>query len=327
MKRNLHAGIQLNGGLSLNVLTDDEVNEIHLGTLEILDQTGVFVEDEKALDCFESGGARVDRESKIVQIPPYLVEEAVRSAPSKVILAGRDPKHDLVLEGSRVHFTNFSEGVKVNDLQTGENRSPVKKDLVDSARVIDYLDEVDFCEKALGAHDVSQKTVPLHNAEAYLTNTTKHCAFGPGNGKFLNKILEMAAVIVGGLKKLKERPIVSFTTCPVSPLKLIKDCCEIIMESAKNNVVCNILSMAMSGGTSPVSIAGTLVTHNAEILSGITLSQLTRKGAPVIYGSSTTAMDLRLAGATVGTPECALISAAVARLAKDYLLPCYVAGG
>jgi len=327
MKRNLHAGIQLNKGLSLNILTDEEVNKIHLGTLEILDQTGVFVEDGKALDCFESGGARVDRESKMVQIPPSLVEQAIQSAPSKVILAGRDPKHDLVLEGNRVHFTNFSEGVKINDLQTGENRIPVKKDLVDSARVIDYLDEVDFCEKALGAHDVNQLTVPLHNAEAYLTNTTKHCAFGPGNGKLLNKILEMAAVIVGGFKKLKERPIVSFTTCPVSPLKLIKDCCEIIMESAKNNVVCNILSMAMSGGTAPVTTAGTLVIHNAEILSGITLSQLTRKGAPVIYGSSTTAMDLKLAAATVGTPECALISAAVAQLAKRYLLPSYVAGG
>ena len=327
MKRDLQADIQPNGSLSLNILTDDDVKEIHRGTLDILDQTGVFVEDEKALDCFAAGGARVDRKSKMVQIPPRLVEEAIRSAPSKVILAGRDPKHDLVLEGRRVHFTNFSEGVKINDLQTGKGRPPVKQDLVDSARVIDYLDEVDFCEKALGAHDVNQQTVPLHNAEAYLTNTTKHCAFGPGNGKLLNKILEMAAVIVGGFKKLKERPIVSFTTCPVSPLKLITDCCEIIMESAKNNVVCNILSMAMSGGTAPVSLAGTLVTHNAEILSGITLSQLTRKGAPVIYGSSTTAMDLKLAAAAVGTPECALISAAVARLARDYLLPSYVAGG
>jgi trimethylamine--corrinoid protein Co-methyltransferase len=327
MKKNSHSQIQPNGSLSLNFLADEELNEIHQGTLEILDKTGVFIEDEKALDCFESGGARVDRQTKIVRIPPSLVEEAIQSAPSKVILAGRDPKHDLVLEGDRVHFTNFSEGVKINDLQTGENRTPVKKDLIDSARVIDYLDEVDFCEKALGAHDVNQLTVPLHNAEAYLTNTTKHCAFGPGNGKLLNRILEMAAAIVGGFKKLKERPIVSFTTCPVSPLKLIKDCCEIIMEAANNNVVCNILSMAMSGGTAPVSTAGTLVIHNAEILTGITLSQLTRKGAPVIYGSSTTAMDLKLAAATVGTPECALISAAVAKLATRYLLPSYVAGG
>jgi len=327
MKRNLHAGKQLNGGLSLNILTDDELDEIHLGTLEVLDKTGVFVEDDAALERFESGGARVDRDTRIVRIPPYLVEEAIASAPPKVILAGRDPKHDLVLESNRVHFTNFSEGVKINDIHTGENRTPVKQDLVDTARVIDYLDEVDFCEKALGAHDVDQDAVPLHNAEAYLTHTSKHCAFGPGNGRLLETILEMAATIVGGIKKLKERPIVSFTTCPVSPLKLITDCCEIIMASAKKNVVCNILSMAMAGGTAPVTLAGTLVTHNAEILSGITLSQLTRKGAPVIYGSSTTAMDLKMAAATVGTPECALISGAVARLARYYALPSYVAGG
>ena len=91
--------------------------------------------------------------------------------------------------------------------------------------------------------------------------------------------------------------------------------------------VVNILSMAMAGGTSPVTLAGTLVTHNAEVLGGITLNQLVRKGAPVIYGSSTTAMDLKIAAASVGTPECAVISGAVARLARYYALPSYVAGG
>lgn len=327
MTRNLHAGKDRNGGLSLNILSEDDLDEIHLGTLEVLSETGVFVEDPDALACFGDHGADVDTAKRIVRIPPHMVEDAIRTAPPKATLFGRDPKHDRVLESNRVHFTNFSEGVKINDLFTGENREPVKQDLADTARIIDYLEEIDFCEKALGAHDVPQDAVPLHNAEAYLTHTTKHCAFGPGNGRLLEKIIEMAAAIAGGMEKLKRRPIVSFTTCPVSPLKLIQDCCEIIMSAAKNNVVCNILSMAMAGGTAPVTLAGTLVTHNAEILSGITLSQLTRKGAPVIYGSSTTAMDLKLAAATVGTPECALISGAVARLARYYALPSYVAGG
>ena len=326
MKRNFHAGRQLGSGLSLNILTRDELEEIHYGTLEVLNETGIFVEDENALDLFEEGGAVVHHDTKIVKIPPIMVEDAIRSAPPKVVLYGRDPRHDIVLETTRVYFTNFSEGVMVNDPYTGENRSPVKSDLIDSARVIDALPEIDFCEKALGAHDVNQNTVPLHNAEAYLTHTTKHCAFGPGNGKFLKKIIKMGEAIAGGVNEFKKRPLVSFTTCPVSPLKLISDCCEIIMEAAKNNVVCNILSMAMAGGTAPVTLAGTLVNHNAEILSGITLAQLTRRGTPVIYGSSTTAMDLKLASASVGTPECAVISGAVARLARYYALPSYVAG-
>jgi trimethylamine--corrinoid protein Co-methyltransferase len=192
--------------------------------------------------------------------------------------------------------------------------------------VIDYLDEVDFCEKALGAHDVDQNTAPLHNAEAILPNTTKHCAFGPGNGKLLKKIIRMAAAITGGEDKLRERPIVSFTTCPVSPLKLISECCEIIIESARSGMACNILSMAMAGGTSPVTLAGTLVTHNAELLGGITLHQLAGRGAPVIYGSSSTAMDLRLGTASIGTPEAALLSGAVVRMARHYKVPSYVGG-
>ena len=85
MKRNLHAGRQLSSGLSLNILTDDELDEIHYGTLEVLNETGVFVESEKARDCFEEGGAVVNRDTKIVKISPHIVEDAIRSAPSKVV--------------------------------------------------------------------------------------------------------------------------------------------------------------------------------------------------------------------------------------------------
>jgi len=314
-------------GFSLSSLTDDELYAIHLATLEVLEQTGLFVETREALDVFDGAGAEIDRKNKIVKIPPYLVDDAIRSAPAKIIMAGRDPKNDKVLETDRVHFTNFSEGVEIVDPYTGERRTPSKADLANAAKVVDYLSDIDVCEKAVGACDVPPEVVPLHNAEAMLANTTKHCCVGPGDGFLLKKLVKMAAAVVGGLKKLKQRPILSFTTCPVSPLQLITECCEIIMESARTGSIINILSMAMAGGTSPVSLAGALVTHNAEVLGGITLNQLVAKGAPVIYGSSTTAMDLKLGTASVGTPECAMISGAVARLARYYALPCYVAGG
>jgi trimethylamine--corrinoid protein Co-methyltransferase len=327
MKRDFHTEKKRSQGLSLRCLTDDELEEIHLATLEVLEKTGLFVETREALDVFDGAGAEIDGYNKIVKIPPYLVNDAIQSAPSKIIMAGRDPKNDKVLVTGQVHFTNFSEGVEVVDLYTGGRRKPLKKDLAHAAQVVDYLSDIDICEKAVGASDVPQSVVPLHNAEAMLTNTTKHCCVGPGDGYLLKKLVRMAAAVVGGLNNLKDRPILSFTTCPVSPLQLIKECCEIIMESARTGSIINILSMAMAGGTSPVSLAGTLVTHNAEVLGGITLNQLVAKGAPVIYGSSTTAMDLKLGSASVGTPECAIISGAVARLARYYALPSYVAGG
>ena len=120
---------------------------------------------------------------------------------------------------------------------------------------------------------------------------------------------------------------ISLITCPVSPLRLVDSPCAVIITAARHNVPCTILSMAMSGGSAPVHLAGTLVSHNAEVLSGLTLSQLVRPGAPVIYGSSTTSLDLKTASATVGSPELAMISSAVAALARYYLLPSWVAGG
>ena len=145
-------------------------------------------------------------------------------------------------------------------------------------------------------------------------------------GADVRAIIAMARVLAGGEDELRRRPLVGFGVCPVSPLQLPRDATEVIVESARAGISDTIVSMAMSGGTSPVTPAGTLVTHNAEVLSAIVLAQLTERGAPMVYGSSTTAMDLRLATAAVGSPELALISAAVAQLARRYGLPSFVAG-
>ena len=327
MKRNLHAGRRLSGGFSLNVFTNDECEEIHLATLEVLEKTGVFVENDQALEIFHGGGAIIDEKCKVVKLPSHIVEDAIRSAPQKLFMAGRNPENDIVLESNRVGFTTFGEGVFIIDPYTSELRKPDKTDVGNAAKLADYLSEIDVYERAIGAHDVPQEVAQIHNAEASFNNTSKHLIMGAFTGYQLDKIVEMATLIAGGKDELKQRPIYTTSTCPVSPLQLVKDTCEIIMGAAKHNIGVNILSMAMAGGSSPVTLAGTLVTHNAEILSGIVLSQLTRKGVPVLYGSSTTAMDLRMGSASVGSPECAMINAAVARLARYYSLPSFVAGG
>ncbi len=327
MKRNLFAGKRQSGGLGLKLFSDDELEEIHLATLEVLEKTGLLFDDDEALEVLDGGGAIIDKSTRVAKLPPYLVEDSIRSAPSKILLAGRNPKNDFVMESNRVGFTNFGEGVFINDPYTGEHRETTKADVAASALIADYLSEIDVYERAVGAGDVPQETVQLHNAEAWLPNTSKHGFMGPGSGYNIKKIVAMAEAIVGGKEKLQERPIVSFITCPVSPLQLVQESCEIIMESARSGMACNVLSMAMAGGSSPVTLAGTLVDHNAEILGGLVLSQLTCKGSKFVYGSSTTAMDLRLAAASVGSPECALINAAVAQMATYYLLPSWVAGG
>jgi trimethylamine--corrinoid protein Co-methyltransferase len=262
----------------------------------------------------------------MVRIPPHVVEDAIASSPSKYVLCGRDPKNDFLMEPGRVAFTNFSEGIAVVDGDTGKVRECTLQDVGDIARLNDYLSEMDTHEISVGARDVPPETAAVHNTEAQLLNTTKPIGIGPLSGMECKAILRMCAEVVGGADELRARPIVYGGVCPVSPLKLPKDATEVIIECSRWGIPDNILSMAMAGGSSPVTLAGTLVTHNAEVLAGITLAQLVERGSPMMYGSSTTAMDLKLAAASVGSPEISLISAAVAQMARRYMIPSFVAG-
>jgi len=326
VKRNLHAGRLSSGGMSLNVLTADEVDDIHLSTLEVFERTGIFAESTEALDIYADGGCSVDRERHIVRIPSYVVEEALRSAPPLFTLYGRNEANDITLEPGRVGFTNFSSGIMVIDLETGEHRESTTQDLLDIGRLNDYLSDIDTYEVPVGARDVPPETAAIHNFEAMLLSSTKPISAEPLDSYEMQRIIEMATAAAGGEDELRARPILYFEACPVSPLKLHADVTDVIIAAARAGLPNNIISMAMAGASAPVTLAGTLVTHNAEVLAGITLAQLTERGSPVFYGSSTTAMDLRLAQASVGSPECAMISAAVAQLARQYRLPSFVAG-
>jgi trimethylamine--corrinoid protein Co-methyltransferase len=327
MIRSIHAGSRQTGGFSLNVFTDDELEDIHLATLEVLQKTGVFVGDDEAMDVYEGAGAVVDHNNRVVKIPPLVVEDAIQSVPSKFIACGRTPKNDVILERNRVTFTNFGEGIKIIDPYTGEHRPTVKADTANAARLVDYLDNLDTYERIMASHDVPHETIALHNAEASLTNTSKHHWLGPVNGYCSRKIVDILAAIVGGKDKLRERPLLTFVTCPGSPLTFAKEHCEIVMEAARNGLAVNIVSMTMAGGSAPVTLAGTLVVLNAEVLASIVLNQLICRGSPVVYGSSTCPIDLWSTTASVGSPECGMITAGAAQLARKYAIPCFAAGG
>ncbi len=334
MIRNRYAGGNKSDGASLNILSQDELGEIHRSSLEVLWHTGVYVQEPEAREIFAKHGALIDEEKQLVRIPPHLVEGAIDSAPSKIVLRARDPKHDVVVEGSRVNFTNFGDAVKINDPYTGEHRATTKEDMENLSKVIDSLDVISIVEEMAAPHDVPPEVASLHAYEAMVNNSVKHVSIGPLDKETTDKIIEMATIVAkatrpelaGDEYNLPNLPM-SLITCPVSPLRLVDTPCAVILAAAKHNIPCTILSMAMAGGSASVHLAGTLVSHNAEVLAGLTLAQLTRPGTPIIYGSSTTSLDLKSASAMVGSPELAIISSSVAALANYYNLPSWVAGG
>ena len=325
MKRNQHAGGLHADGIALRPLSEGDLDQIHDACLEVLERTGVWVEADEALDVYADGGCQVDRETHMVRIPAHLAEESIGKAPGGFVLCGRDQKHDLKLSDGRVGFANFTEGLMVTDLETGENRTSVKQDIVDAITMVDALDEIDLALLPVAARDCDHAP-SAHGYEAAVASTTKHVHCPVVTREETETIIEMAAAAAGGMDELRERPIMSAGACTVSPLKVPSAVNEVCLTMARAGLPALWMSMTLAGGTGPATLAGTLVVQNAEALAALTLIQLAEPGAKVIYGCSTAGMDLRFGNAVVGTPELALIGSCVNQLARRYGLPALIAG-
>jgi len=325
--RGFHAGSTRMEGIGLKMFTEDELYDIHLASLDVLWNVGVKVESEEAREIFYSNGCVLDPETHIVKIPAHLVEDAIRSIPSTFRACGRDPKNDWINEGNRTGFVNFGEAVQLIDPYTRKMRKPTKKDCDDVARVCDALDQIVIFERALAPAEVDPDVGQVHVAESFYNNCTKHAYIGMNRPENMRAVFKMGAVVAGGEDKFRERPLFSQSTDPVSPLLHSKGATDTLIQAVRLGVPAKINSMGLMGGTTCVNLAASLVTHNCEMLSMFVLAQLVRKGHPIVYGTSTALMDLKTTLASVGTPELALFSAAVAKMAQFYKIPSWVAGG
>lgn len=316
-------------GLRFDVLSLSQVETIHLATLHVLKNTGIKVESRRALRLFAAAGALIEKKDKYtsVRIPPDLVEDCIGLAPERVEYHGRSAPADFTAVPDNFSFTTFGECINMIDLHSRKFRKSVKKDCQETARVCDSIKEIKVFERPVNPSDVPAATQSLHNAEAIFTNTSKHTFIGTGNVETLKRMAKMAEVCVGGAEHFKARKIFTTTVCPVSPLLLSKNCCDTIIESALLGIGLLIFPMPLAGATSPVTMAGTLVSFNAEVLSALVLAQLTAEGTPCTYGSASTIMDLTLVDASLGSPEMALLSAGSATLARYYGLPSLICGG
>lgn len=325
--RGLHAGSTRMEGIGLRMFTDDELYDIHLATLDLLWNTGVKVESEEARQIYGDNGCLVDEETHIVKIPAHLVEDALNTIPKTFRACGRDPEKDWICEGNRTGFVNFGEAVQMIDPYTREIRKAKRKDVDDVTRVCDAMDQIVVFERAIAPSEVDPDVAQVHIAESFYNNCTKHAYIGMNRPENMRAVARMGYVVAGGEDKFRERPLFSQSTDPVSPLVHSKGATDTLLEAIRCGVPAKINSMGLAGGTTCVNLAGTLVTENAEKLSMFVLGQLVKRGYPMVYGTSTTMIDLRSTLASVGTPELALFSSAVAKMAQFYGIPSWVAGG
>jgi trimethylamine--corrinoid protein Co-methyltransferase len=309
-------------------LRDEDVKRIHEASLQVLERTGIEVMPSECREIFRRAGAEIDEVNNRVFIPRGMVEDALAKARNEVVLCGRDPRHDIRLGGWRVHMGTGGAAIKVLDLNTGRVRKSTLADVARIGRLVDALDNIHFYLRACVARDIPTHLLDVNTYYAALTNTTKHVTGNCFTLKSARDVIELASMIVGSKEALRERPIVSFiTSWTVSPLRYAPETVEVLTELARQEMPVFLSSAPQAGATSPAALAGTLVQINAEELSGITYTQLVKPGAPVILGYVPSVSDLRTGNFVGGSPEFALMQAAVAQLGRFYDLPVYNSSG
>jgi len=319
--------LEIKGG-QLRILTNDELYEIHLATLEILERIGVKVSEQKALRMLGEAGANIDVKEKIARIPHYLVEEAIKKAPSGFTLFGRDLKYKLKLEDKRVYFSMQGTSVHILDLETGKRRTSTLKDVENFCRLADALENIHHASSAVVTpRDVPENVTHVHELFTGFRNTTKTVDGETYGQAVAMDSIRMASVVAGGEEELMKRPLLLGFYNPVSPLQHSEKLTEGLIVYAKYRQPVLVAPEAQAGATAPVTLAGLLTQQNAEVLSGIVMAELTNPGTPVLFGTVSTIMDMKTGNLALGAIEAGLINVATAQLAHYYGLPSRGTGG
>lgn len=320
----------LNGGLEtdvLKVLSDDDIRKIHNASMKVLEEVGVNIGEEEVLTLCEQNGARVDYDAQRVYFNEEIVMGAVETAPSTVILYGRDDDaKNIVLGGKKVYLG--TGGTALNILDFDRKRRPTTAaDIAKTAQLVDALENVHFFVIPCHPSDVESADVDVNRFFHSINNTTKPIMGGIFTEDGVDRVIEMAAEIAGGRDKLVEKPFISFISSILSPLKVDSLRAKILIKSAKAGIPLATSVAPLAGATSPITLAGTLVQMNAEALVGVVLTQFVKKGAPILYSVVPTIMDMSTMSFLFGSVESAMMNAAGAQLAQFYKLPIYATGG
>jgi trimethylamine--corrinoid protein Co-methyltransferase len=291
----------------IRYLSDDQVEQIHAGSLDLLEKTGIEVDHEGGLQALADAGAHVDFTSKRARIPRELVFQGLETVPDRFTLAARNPDKDCPLvPGGRPYSRNGGGADFTIDLETGEFRPLLHADVKDYFKLMDALDGISFIAPVFGQDMpvIGRDILMLREAFAHTDKPIHLRAF---TGESLKYMFEMAAIVAGGKDALKARPIVSLLEAPISPLKFLDVTVDALWLCGEYGIPLDVCVMPIAGGTGPMTMAGNVQLLNTEFLAGVVISQLANPGAPLQYAPRPMAMDMRTGFSLAGSVELGII--------------------
>lgn len=305
----------------LKMLSDDQIVAIHEKALYILENTGVYFQGEGALQVLEKHGAKVDFSTKIVKFPPQMVRDAIEQVPGAFKLYNRDGEPAALLGEGNVYFDPGSSGIRFLESDGKTAREAVGEDLVKIAKVCEAMKHVDLLATALTPYDVPQKIGDSFRVYALLKHSTKPFITGAYTAKGVRAIRDLLAADAGGYEAVKAKPraIMDITSLP--PLKWTEVSCQNILDAASFGLPIETISVPLLGAAAPATLAGCVLLHTVETLSGIVLTQAVNPGNPMVYGGAPMYFDMKNMTTSLNSIETNMIGASYAQMGKYYGMP------
>lgn len=304
----------------LEFLTNEQVLMLHNSVLQVLGEVGVRVEWQPALEVFAANQCQVDFETRVVRIPQAVVDRALASCPREFILYAIDPEKNIQVTLEDIYTIAGSSALNVLDLE-GIHRPATLQDLKDFTRLIDGLEMADIMHAMVIPQDISQSGFDRILFATIMNNTTKHYYSQGQGGSSVKDQVELASIIQGDSYTVGERPCFSFVICLNSPLVHSAERVQEMMECARYKIPVWLEATNMMGATGPISIAGALVEHTANVLASMVLMQLMDPGHPCIFSTASGGFNMRSGAYVAASPEAVLLHCATAQMARFYHLP------
>ena len=306
----------------LSLLRNEDVERIISAAYELLATAGVKIKHEEALQILSDHGASVDFSTQVARIPLDLVEKSLKTVPSSLQFYNFEGDETVRLEGDTVNFVLDSAPVYLLDSDTKKIRNAKTQDMVEIIKLVDSLEHVSCITASVVPNDVPINLCDVIRFHQTLIYSSKPVFGGAFSIDGLLAEIEILAALVGGRQAMEKRPRVFMAANPSAPLMWSPTSAGNLVDCAKNSIPLMIIPIPLSGGTTPVTLAGTMVEHTAECLSGIVLSQCTKVGAPIIYGGGATALDMQEGINAEGAIETKMMAVANnAQIGKYFNLP------
>ena len=307
----------------LRVLNDTKLKRLHQATLEVLETIGIKMTRPETRAMMAAAGCTVD--GQIVKMPPQLVEDAIAAAPKQITIYNREGEEALHLGGPAVYTMTGYTDLDFFDVETGERRPYSLDDFRLAAHVADALPNVDAVGQPGVVRPTAENPLAVINhleVEAMLAHTSKPLHLLVASAEILNDCFEMAeaVAVANGARCLAEKPFVMPMLNPISPLMYADETIDKLLLTVDWGlpVICG--PMPMAGGTSPATLAGTIVQNTAESLAGLVISQVRRRGAPYVMITFAVTLDMQTGDYASG-PETALLNLGILELGHYYGLP------